>query len=64
MDDAPSTEPEAADVMTVEEAARLLRLGRNLLYDMVGRGEVPHRRCGRQIRLSRAALLRWLEGAT
>ncbi len=46
--------------MTVPEAAKLLRIGRNALYDAIGRGEVPHRRIGKQIRLSRAALMRWL----
>jgi excisionase family DNA binding protein len=53
------TEPD--DVLTVEEAAELLRIGRNQLYDAIGRNQVPHRRIGRSIRLSRAALVRWLD---
>jgi excisionase family DNA binding protein len=52
-----------SDVMTVEEGAEFLRIGRNALYDAIGRGEVPHRRIGRMIRLSRAALVRWLAGS-
>lgn len=56
------TLPES-DVMTVEEGAAFLRIGRNALYDAIGRGEVPHRRIGKAIRLSRAALVRWLEGS-
>ena len=52
-----------SDVLTVAEAARFLRIGRNQLYDEIGRGLVPHQRIGRTIRLSRAALLRWLEAA-
>lgn len=48
------------DVLTVEEAASFLRIGRNALYDAIGRGEVPHRRIGKTIRLSRGALVRWL----
>lgn len=55
--------PTDPDVMTVEEGAVFLRIGRNALYDAIGRGEVPHRRIGRMIRLSRAALVRWLEGS-
>lgn len=51
------------DVLTLEEAARFLSVGRNSLYDAIGRGEVPHRRIGKQIRLSRAALLNWLGAA-
>lgn len=53
-----------SDVLTVEEAAKLLRVGRNQLYDAVGRGDIPHRRIGKSIRLSRSVLLRWLEGAS
>lgn len=53
-----------ADVLTVEEAAALLRIGRNQAYDAIGRGEIPHRRIGKSIRLSRVVLLRWLEGAS
>ena len=60
-----SAELEAvADVLTVEEAAAVLRIGRNQLYDAIGRGEVPHRRIGKTIRLSRAVILRWLEGSS
>ncbi len=51
------------DVLTVEQAAKLLQLGRNAVYDAIGRGEIPHRRIGRSIRLSRVVLLRWLGGA-
>lgn len=57
------TPPIDFDVMTVEEGAVFLRIGRNALYDAIGRGEVPHRRIGKAIRLSRAALVRWLEGS-
>lgn len=49
------------DVLTVDEAAAFLRIGRNQLYDAIGRLEIPHRRIGRTIRLSRNALIQWLE---
>lgn len=52
--------PQDDDVLTVEQAAKFLRLGRNAVYDAIGRGEIPHRRIGRAIRLSRAALVQWL----
>lgn len=51
------------DVLTVSEAATFLRIGRNQLYAAIGRNEIPHRRVGRSIRLSRAAVLRGLEAA-
>jgi excisionase family DNA binding protein len=55
--------PQDDDVLTVEQAAKFLRLGRNAVYDAIGRGEIPHRRIGRAIRLSRAALVQWLAGS-
>ena len=33
------------------------------LYEAIGRGRIPHRRIGKQIRLSRAALVQWLGDA-
>ena len=48
------------DVLAVEDAAVLLKLGRNAVYEAVGRGEIPHRRIGKQIRFSRQGLMRWL----
>ena len=47
------------EVLDVRAAAQLLRVGRNTIYDLVGRNEIPHRRLGKQIRFSRAALMRW-----
>jgi excisionase family DNA binding protein len=49
------------DVLDVEGATRLLRIGRNTIYELVGRNEIPHRRLGKQIRFSRAAIMRWLD---
>lgn len=52
------------DVLTVDEAAEYLRIGRNQLYDAIGRDEIPHVRIGKTIRLSRRALDRVLGGAS
>ena len=49
------------EVMTVVQAAEFLGVGKNQLYDAIGRGEVPHRKIGRRIILHRAALVRWLQ---
>jgi len=51
------------EVLTVEQAAEFLKVGRNALYDAIGRGDVPHRRIGKTIRLSRYQLVRWLAGS-
>ena len=55
-----SSAAEADDVLAVSEVTKLLRVGRNSVYGMVGRNEIPHRRIGKQIRFSRAAIMRWL----
>jgi excisionase family DNA binding protein len=58
----PANDEQPADVvLDVDEVAALLRLGRNTIYELVGRNEIPHRRCGKQIRFSRAAIMRWLD---
>ena len=55
--------PALPPVLTVDEAARLLRVNRKTLYDAVRAGAVPGVvRVGRSIRISREALLRWIEG--
>lgn len=56
------------DVLDVRGATALLRLGRNKVYELCAQNKIPHRRIGGvdgrrgEIRFSRAALMRWLEG--
>jgi excisionase family DNA binding protein len=49
-------------VLTVEEAAALLRISRTAAYDAAKRGELPAVRIGRTLRVPRHALLALLEG--
>lgn len=59
----PANENESATgdaVLGVEEVARLLRVGRDTIYELVARNQIPHRRLLKQIRFSRAALMAWL----
>lgn len=42
--------------LSVEEAARMLGIGRNLCYDRVKTGEIPVIRIGRRLLVPRAAL--------
>ncbi len=51
-------------LMTVEEVAVMLRVGRNAAYDAVRRGDVPSVRIGKLIRIPRAAVMRMLEGVS
>ncbi len=49
------------DVIDVGGVVRMLHVGRNKVYEMVARNEIPHRRFGRRIRFSRTAIMRWLD---
>ena len=48
------------EVLTAREAARLLKVSEDLVYEAASRGEVPHRRLGRRMLFSRVALVGWL----
>jgi excisionase family DNA binding protein len=49
------------EVLTVGEAAKMLRLSRAFTYDLVARGELPSLRFGRRVMIPRLALHRILE---
>lgn len=50
---APAAEPL---VLTVEETAAVLRIGRGAAYEAVRRGDIPSVRLGRSLRVPRRAL--------
>ncbi len=47
--------------LSVEEAAKLLGIGRNLCYDRVKTGEIPIIKIGRRLLVPRRALEKLLE---
>ena len=49
-------------VMTVEEAAEILRISRNTAYEAVKRGDIPSIRIGRRVLVPRTALEKMLRG--
>ena len=51
------------DVMTLPEAASLLRIDEQALAEAASRGETPGRLFGEEWRFSREGLLAWLAGA-
>jgi excisionase family DNA binding protein len=53
-------QPAERQTLTVEEAARLLGIGRNSAYEAVRRGEIPAIRIGKRFVVPRAALERML----
>ncbi len=50
----------ASEMMTVSEAASYLRISRDLAYELIARGELPHLRLGRAIRVPRFGLEQWI----
>jgi excisionase family DNA binding protein len=48
------------DVLDVLQVASLLGVGRNTIYVLVAKNQIPHRRLGRAIRFSRAGVMSWL----
>ncbi len=53
----------APDVLTVPEVARLLRLNRNTVYDLIRSKALYAARIGHSLRVPRAALEEFLDGA-
>ncbi len=51
-----------ADVLTVEEAADLLRIPRSSVYKLAQEGKIPAQKVGRHWRFHRATLLKWVAG--
>lgn len=47
--------------LTVEETAKLLRIGRQLAYEMVKTGDIPSIRLGKRVLVPRRALEKLLE---
>lgn len=45
--------------LTIPEAAEVMRLGRNKLYQLVAEGVIPHRRLGRSIHIHRDVAELW-----
>jgi len=50
--------------LTPEEAAKILKISKYTLYELIKRGEIPSRRIGRKIRIDQEALIQYLQGNT
>ena len=56
-----STEFADTDILTVVEAARFLKVGKDTVYQQVREGNIPFRRVGKQVRIPLWLLKRWME---
>ena len=54
----------ADQVLTVSEAMKMLRIGKNAAYAGIRRGEIPSIRIGRRVLVPRLALEAMLKGET
>jgi excisionase family DNA binding protein len=52
------------DVLTVDEARQVLRLGRNAIYQAIHRQEIPSIRIGRRLLIPKREILTLLGGAS
>jgi len=51
-----------SDVLTVEEAAGLLKIPRSSIYKLAQEGRIPAQKVGRHWRFHRVTLLKWVAG--
>jgi len=58
--------PRDADqlLLTVSQAAKLLQVSENHLYNLIGQGSIPHVRLGKLIRIPRWGLLAFIADAS
>jgi excisionase family DNA binding protein len=50
--------------LTVQELVIYLRISKNTAYDLIRKGKIPGaKKIGRSIRISREAVMRWLDSA-
>lgn len=54
------TQNELPLVMSVAEAAHILRIGRNRAYELIRSGQLEALRIGRQLKVTRHGLLKFL----
>jgi excisionase family DNA binding protein len=55
-----ATDLPVQEVVSVDEVAQWFGVDRKTVYNAAARGEIPHRRLGKRLLFSRAALVSWL----
>lgn len=60
----PTPQPTQPLLLRVDEAARLLSLGRTKVYELMSAGVLPFVKCGTARRIPLAALTQWVEAHT
>ena len=52
---------EQASILTIDELAKYLKVGKTTLYRLAQEGKIPGQQVGKHWRFSRDAIDRWLE---
>ena len=52
---------ELGPILTVPETAEYLKLSKSKVYNLVQRNQIPHLKIGKNVRIRRSDLLKWLE---
>lgn len=50
------------DVIDITDLCKILRISRRLAYRLMKEGRIPYRKLGREYRISKKALMNYLEG--
>lgn len=59
-----ATVPTPPEILNVEEAASLLRVSEQTVYNQIRAGKIPATKVGREWRISRSAVLSMIQGST
>ena len=52
---------EYADIMSVREMAKALRIGRNAAYELIHNNAIPYRRIGKRILIPKTAVVAFMQ---
>ena len=50
------------EILTIEEAAEYLRIGKRSIYKLVHSGKLPHKRVLNKFRFVKSDLKKWVQG--
>ena len=50
------------EILTIEEAAEYLRIGKRSIYKLVNSGKLPHKRVLNKFRFVKSDLKKWVQG--
>lgn len=52
------------DVLTIKDLKEILGIGKNQTYNLINNGTIPHFRVGKNIKVSKANLIKFLQSSS